>query len=301
MNATRAFDPDFLQHLDALVLGTKRARSVRAGRRSIGRVLGSGIEPENFREYSAGDDLRFLDWNAFARLDDLTIRTYRAERQIELTVIFDASASMGVPKSDDKLGLAVVLGAALAYIGMGENDSVRLAALSGGRRAPRLRTTRFYRRRESFFAFRPFVTSLKCEGDATLSAAIAEFLLAPNHPGIVILLSDFLVNPVDYENALAQLLAARHEVKAIHVMGDRECAGAYPAGAYRIRDCETGELREVIFGADQSEMCRRRVERHAERLSSFCARHGVVYSRAFGSSNLDGIISREFPRLGVIA
>ena len=301
MIATRAFDPNFLQHLDALVLGTKRARTVRAGRRSVGRILGSGLEPENFREYSAGDDLRFLDWNAFARLDDLTIRTYRAERQIELTVIFDASASMGVPESDDKFGLAVVLGAALGYIGMGENDSVRLAAFSGGGGAARLQTTRFYQRRESFFAFRPFVNGLKCEGATRLSAAIAEFLRASHHPGIVVLLSDFLVNPVDYEDALAQLLAARHEVKAIHVMGDLECVGAYPPGAYRIRDCETGELREVTFGAHESEVCRRRVEQHAERLSSFCARHGIVYSRAFGGSNLDAIISREFPRLGVIA
>ena len=301
MLATRAFDPEFLQHLDGLVLGTKRARTVRAGRRSVGRILGAGIEPENFRDYSAGDDLRFLDWNAFARLDDLTIRTFRAERQIELTIIIDASASMGVPESDDKLGLALVLGAALAYIGIGENDSVRLASFSGGRLAPRLRMTRFYQRRESFFAFRPFVTSLRCEGDTRLSALIADFLLAPHHAGIVIILSDFLVNPGDYEDALAQLVATRHEVKAIHVMGDRECIGAYPPGAYRVRDCETGELREVIFGARETEICRRRVELHAERLSDFCSRHGIVYSRAFGALNLDAIISREFPRLGVIA
>jgi hypothetical protein len=301
MLAMRAFDPDFLQHLDGLVLGAKRARTVRAGRRSVGRVLGAGIEPENFRDYSAGDDLRFLDWNAFARLDDLTIRTFRAERQIELTIIIDASASMGVPESDDKLGLALVLGTALAYIGMADNDSVRLVAFSGGRAAKRLQTTRFYQRRESFFAFRPFVANLKCEGDTRLSAAVGEFLLAPHHAGIVIVLSDFLVNPVDYENALAQLVAARHEVKAIHVMGDLECAGTYPPGAYRVRDCETGELREVTFGAREIELCRRRVEQHTERLNSFCSRHGIAYARAFGVANLDEIISREFPRLGVIA
>src|SRR5215469_13937320 len=100
MLVARAFDPEFLQRLDALVLSTKRARTVRAGRRSVGRVLGSGIEPENFREYSTGDDLRFLDWNAFARLDDLTIRTHRAERQIELSIIIDVSASMAVPEPD---------------------------------------------------------------------------------------------------------------------------------------------------------------------------------------------------------
>jgi hypothetical protein len=301
MLTTRAFDPEFLQRLDALVLGTKRARTVRAGRRTVGRVLGSGIEPENFREYSAGDDLRFLDWNAFARLDDLTIRTFRAERQIQLTIMIDASASMGVPDSDDKLGLAVVLGAALAYIGMGENDSVRLAAFSSSGGKLRLLNTPFHQRRESFFAFRPFVSALSSAGAAGLSAATAEFLRAPNRAGIVIVISDFLMTPIDYENALAQLVAARHEVKAIHVMGERECGGGYPPGAYRVRDCETGELREVTFGPDESEMCRRRVEEHAARLSTFCDRHGIVYCRAFGARNLDAIMSREFPRLGVIA
>ncbi len=301
MLATRAFDPEFLQRLDALVLGTKRARTVRAGRRTVGRVLGAGIEPENFREYSAGDDLRFLDWNAFARLDDLTIRTFRAERQVELTILIDASASMGVPEADDKLGLAIVLGAAIAYIGMGENDSVRLAVFSGSGRGPRLQATRFHQRRESFLAFRPFVSTLRCEGDTRLAEAAAELLRAPTRAGIVVVLSDFLVSPTDYEDALRQLIAARHEVKVMHVIGDREWAGAYPPGAYRVRDCETGELREVTFGTNESEMCRRRVEEHAARLSSFCDSHGIVYSRAFGASKLDSIMSHEFPRLGVIA
>src|SRR5690348_10759213 len=118
MLQARAFEPAFLERLDGLVLGTKRARTVRAGRRTIGRVQGAGIEPENFREYAEGDDLRFLDWNALARLDDLTIRTFRVERQVELTVLIDASASMSLPESDDKFGLAVLLGAALAYIAM---------------------------------------------------------------------------------------------------------------------------------------------------------------------------------------
>jgi hypothetical protein len=301
MLADRAFDPEFLQRLDALVLGTKRARTVRAGRRSVGRVLGAGIEPENFREYSTGDDLRFLDWNAFARLDDLTIRTFRAERQIELTIMIDASASMGVPEPDDKLGLAGALGAALAYIGMGENDSVRLVAFNGGGHDARLRTTRFHQRRESFFAFRPFVNGLVCQGHTQLWAAATELLQMPTHAGIFILISDFLVSPSDYESALAQLVAARHEVKAIHVMGDRECVAAYPPGSYRVRDCETGQLRELTFGARESEICRRRVEEHAGRLATFCDRHGIVYCRAFGASNLEAIMSREFPRLGVIA
>ena len=114
--ATRAFEPEFLRKLDGLMIATRRARTHRAGQRTIGRHQGGGIEPENFREYAHGDDLRFLDWNALARHDDLSIRTFRAERQLEITIMVDASASMAIPADDDKLGLALTLGAGLAFI-----------------------------------------------------------------------------------------------------------------------------------------------------------------------------------------
>jgi uncharacterized protein (DUF58 family) len=301
MLETRAFDPKFLQRLDGLVLGVQRARTTRAGRRNLGRILGAGIEPENFREYAEGDDLRFLDWNAFARLDDLTIRTFRSERQLELTVMIDASASMAIPESDDKLGLALLLGAALAYIGMAVNDPVRLVTFAGHRGGHMLETTPFHRRRESYVSLRSFVTTLRCGGETRLAAAAAELLLQRRRPGIVILISDFLISPAEYEDAIGQLLAAHHEVKLIHVMGDREVSGAYPPGAYRVRDCESGEMREVTFGPREADACRHRVARHAEALLAFCGRRGITYAAAFGASHFDEIISREFPRLGVIA
>src|ERR1700732_5147261 len=150
MLETRAFEPEFLQKIDGLVLATRRARTHRAGRRTVGRHQGGGIEPENFREHASGDDLRFLDWNAFARLADLTIRTFRAERQLEITIMGDASASMAVPADDDKLGLALALGAGLAFIGMNKNDPVRFAVFAGRRGGSRLETTPFRRRRETY-------------------------------------------------------------------------------------------------------------------------------------------------------
>lgn len=293
----RAFEPAFLNQLDGLLLGARRARTVRAGRRNLGRVQGAGIEPENFREYTAGDDLRYLDWNAYARLDDLTIRTFRADRQVEATVMVDASASMGLPARDDKFGVALLLGVALAYIAMSENDPVRLVALGGAR----LDATRFYRRHESFFELRPFVGALKCRGETRLAAAAAALLEQRRPPGIVIVISDFLVNASDYETALLQLVGARHEVKVVHVMGESEMAGVYPPGAWRIRDAETGETREVTLGPAAAQACQRRAAEHAERLEGFCVRHGLNHMQAFSAARLDETIRRDFPRLGVIA
>ena len=302
MLEARAFEPDFLRRLDGLVLGVQRSRTVREGRRTLGRVQGLGIEPESFKEYTEGDDLRFLDWNAFARLDDLTIRTFRAEREIEVTILVDASASMGLPREDDKLGFALGLAAALAYVAMASNDAVRIGAFPSAARggALRLQTSALHRRRETYPAFRTFVSEVRPGGATQMSAAVERLLLERRPAGTVILISDFLISAAEYEQALRGLLRARHEVKVIHVLGDRESSGDYPPGHYRVRDSETGELCEVTLGAGAAQSCRRRAERLSSELAAFCASHGMVYARAFGATHFDDIVMREFPRLGVM-
>jgi uncharacterized protein (DUF58 family) len=274
---------------------------VREGRRALGRVQGLGIEPESFKEYTEGDDLRFLDWNAFARLDDLTIRTFRAEREIEVTILVDASASMGLPRDDDKLGMALALAASLAYVAMASNDAVRLGAFTTARGgAARVETTPLHRRRETYPAFRPFVTGVRCGGDTRMAEAVGRLLLERRRAGTVIVISDFLVSAGEYEQTLRRLLGARHEVKVVHVLGDRESTGTYPPGHYRVRDSETGELCEVTLGASAGEACRRRVERLSADLGAFCAANGIVYAPAFGASRFNDVVMREFPRLGVV-
>jgi uncharacterized protein (DUF58 family) len=297
----RAFEPDFLRRLDGLVLGVQRARTVREGRRALGRVQGLGIEPESFKEYTEGDDLRFLDWNAFARLDDLTIRTFRAEREIEVTILVDASASMGLPREDDKLGMALGLAASLAYVAMASNDAVRLGAFTTARGgAARVETTALHRRRETYPAFRPFVSAVRCGGDTRMAEAVGRLLLERRRAGTVIMISDFLVSAGEYEQTLRRLLGARHEVKVVHVLGDRESTGTYPPGHYRVRDSETGELCEVTLGAGAAAVCRRRVERLSADLGAFCAANGIIYAQAFGASHFNDVVMREFPRLGVV-
>ena len=301
MLEARAFEPGFLRRLDGLVLGVQRSRTVREGRRLLGRVQGLGIEPESFKEYTEGDDLRFLDWNAFARLDDLTIRTFRAEREIEVTILVDASASMGLPRDDDKLGFALGIAASLAYVAMASNDAVRLGAFTTARGgAVRLETSALQRRRETYPAFRPFVNAVRAGGATQMAESVGRFLLERRPAGTVIMISDFLVSAAEYEQTLRRLLRARHEVKVIHVLGDRESSGNYPPGHYRVRDTETGELCEVTLGANASAICRRRAERLSADVAAFCRANGIVYAQAFGASHFDDIVMREFPRLGLM-
>ena len=296
----RAFDPDFLKRLDNLVLGIRRARTVRMGRRALGRIQGSGIELENFRDYSEGDDLRFLDWNAMARLDSLHTKSYRVERETELSILIDGSASMGLPVKDDKFGLARALGAALAYVALGENDPVRLVSFGGPHGQASYRSTEFYRRRESYVNFRPMLSEIRCAGPTELAAGMQRFLNQRRPPGVAILISDFLVPAALYKTAFSHLLAAHYEVKAIQVLGARESVGSLGTGAYRLRDCETGELREITITPAVVQSCQRRLAQMRDEVQKFCTSHGITYAAVIGADSLDDFLVRELPRLGLV-
>jgi hypothetical protein len=118
--------------------------------------------------------------------------------------------------------------------------------------------------------------------------------------GIVIVISDFLVTRTDYEDALARLLAARHQVKVIQVLGQIESTGSYPPGLYRVRDAETGEVRETVFGPQAAAACRRKVDKLAQAVRGFCTQRGIAYTQAFGAHNLESFMERELPALGVV-
>jgi uncharacterized protein (DUF58 family) len=296
----RAFSQEFLGKLDRLVLGAKRARDARARRRNLGRVRGPGLELENFKEYQMGDDLRHLDWNALARLDNLLIRMFKPERQLELTILIDASASMGVPAGDDKLGLAFALGAGLAYVAMSASHGARIVVFSVRRGATKLEASPFYRRPDLYPELEPFLTRLKPGGETGLSVAVDKLLAERRPGGVVAVISDFLVKAADYEEALLHLAAARHEVKVVHVMGDGELAGNYGLGRFRVRDAESRDSRDLVLDEEARQICRQRAETHAAGLRDFCLNQSIGYARAFGASHLDDIIASEFPKIALV-
>jgi hypothetical protein len=168
------------------------------------------------------------------------------------------------------------------------------------RGAMKFEATQFHRRRESYLNFKPFVTSVRAGGETRLGAAVDELLLQRRPAGTVVVISDFLVNEIDVEDALKRLVAARHDVKVIHVMGEQESTAAYPSGLFRVRDAETGEVRETVLGPATVAALRRNIEKIAARIRAICTAHAITYAQAFGAGNLEIFMERELPLLGIV-
>ena len=124
------FDSDFLKKLEYLSLVSRRVfrGQLLAQRRTM--MMGGGIEFADYRDYTPGDDFRYLDWNVFARHGELLLKRFQEEEDLHVYIFVDCSRSMAFGEPS-KFDLARQIAAALAYIALADLDRVSLIASAG--------------------------------------------------------------------------------------------------------------------------------------------------------------------------
>src|SRR3972149_11963713 len=125
------FTPDFLNRLEALRLRTRKEfLGSRPGSYSSPR-RGTSLEFADYRRYSPGDDIRYIDWGIFARSDRLYVKLFREEVDLFVYLFVDASGSMAFPSIAEKFYPACLVGLALGYEALANHDHVKLHLLQG--------------------------------------------------------------------------------------------------------------------------------------------------------------------------
>lgn len=287
------FDDEFQRKLEYLAMVSKRVFSgaMRAERRT--KKTGSGIEFADHRDYAPGDDIRYLDWNAFQKFDRLLIRLYEEEEDLAIYFIIDTSSSMGFGEGE-KLRQAKRLCAALAYVGLANLDRIAIVAatdeISG-----RMPTTRGKAR--IFRIFR-FLTGVRAEGATDLGEAMKTFVAQHKRKGLAVLISD-LYDPEGFERGINVLRFNRFEPYVIHVVDKRD-AKPDIKGDVRVYDCETGAEREVTVTAKVLEKYQHAYEAYLEEVQRFCTTRQVSYFRADVDASFDELILRVFRRGGFL-
>jgi uncharacterized protein (DUF58 family) len=292
--------PGFLRKLDRLHLSVRRSLSTRPGNTPMPRgSQGSGIEIERHKAYAAGDDLRHLDWNAYGRLDELLIKTFRAEREAPLHIFIDASASMAVPAADGKFAFALGLATTLAYVSVRNHDPVRAVAISTA--LPRTYVAApFLRHRSALHALRDFLLQVQPQGETALAPGIGGALLELRSPGVAVVLSDFLMPPEAYEAAFADLLARRFTVAAIRVIGPAERDPTQLFRRGQLIDAETGRQRFITLTPDNLARYERALSDHVAHLQRFCSRCGIACCVVDTGRGLEHCIFHDLPAAGLV-
>jgi len=285
-------DDQFLKRLDAFSLSMREhARGAMGGTRRS-KALGSSVEFSDFRGYAPGDDLRRVDWNAFARFDKLFLKLFLDEQETTLRVLLDASASMryGEP---DKWDLALRLAATLAYLSLARYDRVAVYALSGDQ----VRQSRVFGGRQSFPEVEAFLLSIEPKGETRLNAALARVPISAGR-GVCALLSDLLTGE-GWTQGASSLLYRRQELSLLHILSPQEIDPDF-SGALQLLDSEGGPTCDVQISPDALHRYRQALDAFSREIQTFCHSRSVPCLALRSDMDLGRDVLRALTLHGVI-
>jgi uncharacterized protein (DUF58 family) len=258
------------------------------------RRIGAGLEFADHRDYAPGDDLRYLDWNLYGRLERRALRLYEEDEDLAIDVLVDASASMGLGRPP-KLELALQIGAALAYVGLSNLDRVAVAALGdAGAGTPPARG------KGRILPILRALDGVRAAGGTPFSEAVRAFLTRRRgrRRGLVALVSDFY-DPAGARAALELVRRHRLEAIAVQISAPDEVAPAL-RGDLQLCDVETGAARELTVSPRALADYARRHAGLLRDLVGYCREHALPCFTVTSDQPFDAVVLRMFRAGGLL-
>ena len=285
--------PELLAKLEQMELVSRKIFRGRMKGERRSRRKGQSVEFADFRNYVSGDDLRFIDWNMYARLDKLFLKLYLEEEDLHFYTLIDVSNSMNFG-SPTKIRYAKQLAAALGYIGLCRADRVKIEPLDGSKAdaAPVLRG------RKHLFRMLEYLENMKAETNVTLTEAVKSFCLRNTGKGILVLVTD-LLDKSGYEEALKYLVARDLDIYVIHVLSQEEIDPDLK-GDLKLVDCEDADIAEISVSQRLIDRYRQTLANFIEQAREFCSRRGIVYTMTSTERSVDRLVCRFLRERGLV-
>jgi uncharacterized protein (DUF58 family) len=262
--------PDFLHRLEQLEIASRKIFVGKMKGERLSRRKGQSVEFADYRNYVVGDDLRFLDWNLYGRLDKLFIRLFLEEEDLHFYILLDNSLSMdyGTPS---KLDYARKIAAALGFVGLVNLDRVMIEVFNNHivQSLPPLRG------RRSLWRMMEFLEKLEPAGPSDLALSLRTFSLKCSGKGVVVLISDFM-DKGGYEEALRYLVARQLDIYVLHVLSQEEIEPPV-VGDLKLVDIEDADVAEITVNAALLDRYKKNLAAYRAGLAEFCSRRGVTY------------------------
>ncbi len=328
------FDADFMRKLERLSLISRKLKAgrMKGERRSPKR--GQSVEFADYRTYSHGDDLRRVDWNAYARMERLFIKLFQEEEDLTVHILLDASKSMdwGDPNAitltapivptdaepqaltqnsptpntqhptpaqsdQNKLTYARRTAAALGYIALSNLDRLSVTAFSKSG----LQRFSAVRGKGHAVSLLRFIAGVRAEGETDLDGMLRQYAAQAKYPGLLFVLSDCLVEGGGIEG-LSALQSAGHEINLMHILAPAEVHPELALiGDLRLKDIETGATQEVTIDGGILDLYREKYEAWQGSIEQFCRRRGINYVQVTTDQPFEDLVLHYLRRRGIVS
>jgi uncharacterized protein (DUF58 family) len=293
ISSDNLLSPQLLAQLERLELVSRKIFRGRMKGERRSKRKGQSVEFADFRNYVSGDDLRFIDWNLYARLDKLFLKLFLEEEDLHFYTLIDASASMDFGQPT-KLHFAKQLAASLGFIGLCRADRVRIEAIGASRRNP----GPVLRGRKSLWRMTEYLNTIEPQMNVPLVQGIKDFCLRNSGQGILVLITD-LMDKQGYEPALRFLLAQKYDVYVIHVLAPEELEPEVK-GDLKLIDCEDRDVAEISVSRPLLDRYKRTLAAFVDGAREYCTRRGMTYLMTNSQTPVEQIVSNYLRARGLV-
>ncbi len=303
-------DPALMSRLSQLDVTSRKvfAGKMRGERKSKRR--GESVEFAEHRPYTIGDDIRYIDWNIYGRLDRLFLKLFLADEDLSLGILIDTTASMDCGEPS-KFHFAQQAAAAFAYIGLVNLNRVTLNAIGNiraeenaadGDELRAITPLRNLRGRRRLADVERWMCALDPGGTGDFTDTARRIALSRTGRGVMLVISDFLYKD-GYEQGLRYLSGRGFDLVLIQVLSPQEVdpiGTNAVAGDLRFRDAEDGEKCEVTLAAPLMKRYKAGLTAYCDQLREFCSRRDITMMAVQSDLPIDTLLLDYMRNRGVL-
>lgn len=267
---TEGFTKEYMARLEAfsIKLNEKMSNVSQSGIRKSG-AKGNSLEFSDFREYIAGDDIRRIDWNGYARFDRIFVKLFMEEKQADINLFIDKSNSMG--EHEDKLYYAKMLAASIGYISLKNTDRVNMMLFNSQVTDEKTKLVS----KNSFFEIVNFLDNIDSNGQTDINNSIMKNISKLSNRGICFIFSDFF-SLNGFIEAIKMLRYKKQDVVLVQILSGEERSPLLN-GNIRIIDSETGENIDMEVTEGILNEYKKALVSYENELKDFCKQYNMSF------------------------
>jgi len=290
---TDLLEPEFMARLDSLdVMSRKILQGKLHGERRTKR-RGQSVEFADHRPYVHGDDLRFVDWNIYGRLEQLFLKLFLEEQDLTVHIVADFSSSMSLGEPSKALFIKK-LTAALGYVSLVNNNRVTISFFADGIEGQLANM----RGRNYLHQMADYLMTAECDGLSHFEKSCKQLVAGRIGSGITIVLSDFLYKE-GYDSGLRRLIGQNYDLYVIQVLSPKELSPDM-TGELKLIDIEDSDIAEITVSGALLKYYKKTLNAYCNELKEFCTRRGAVYVLANSSDSVETLVLNYLRRINLL-
>ncbi|MBR2375444.1 MAG: DUF58 domain-containing protein [Clostridia bacterium] len=281
-------------------LNLKSSLSGYFGGKHLVSTYGQTVEFADFREYQLGDDIRRIDWNLFSRFEKYFLKLFTDERQMQVQIFLDCSASMG--KEDPQKGAySIATAAALGYLAVHNMDKVTFNYMKGEKSENPYGTIIG---KNAFFRAIGDMEKTEFAEEADIEACVKSCPDTGRNNGLTVIVSDFFTES-NWKKAVDYLCYQNRQILLVQVLSPQEIDPSYD-GRVNMIDSESVDISDtknmkLKITRSMQKAYEEALKDFREDMQTFCSKRGVDYISISSDMPIEKVLFGELLKVGIMA